>query len=428
MPEIIDVPVRMTPVAAAERIDTIDILRGMALFGILMANMRGFSAPEQVYFNIGELFKGAADQFVQGFVDLFVQGKFITLFAFLFGLGFAVQMTRAEERGKSVSFYPRRLAVLLCFGLLHSWLIWWGDILVGYALTGLVLFFFRKRTQKTVATIGLALFFFPVVMNLGFLIWTRFHGGPPNGGAGADNDAEYHAAIQHAISVYRDGSYIAAVKQRFQDWKSLNAGVPFLVFAYVLPRFLAGLWVWRTGILKNVQEKLPTIRRVWAWALFIGFLADGIPLFVHHFFHPAPTHGPTLRGILLGLCQRISFPALSTFYATSVVLALQSPRWKRLLASFGAVGRTALTNYLMQSLVCTWFFHLTKLYGKVGPAWDLIPTFVLFSIQIPLSVWWLKHYQFGPVEWLWRSLTYGYRPPMRRSPVEIEPAVLGAPA
>src|SRR5882762_9213530 len=121
MSEILDAPVRMTPVAAGERIDTIDILRGLALFGILTANMRGFGAPELVYFNIGELFKGKADQFVQGFVDLFVQGKFITLFAFLFGLGFAVQMTRAEERGKSVSFYPRRLLVLMCFGLLHAW-------------------------------------------------------------------------------------------------------------------------------------------------------------------------------------------------------------------------------------------------------------------------------------------------------------------
>src|SRR6266851_4296347 len=144
-------PDPMTPVAAGERIGLLDILRGLALFGIIAANMRGFSDPAQVYFNIEEMFSGTADKIAQGFIDFFIQGKFITLFAFLFGLGFAIQMSRAEERGKPVKFYPRRLLVLLVFGLIHSWFIWWGDILVGYALTGFVLFLFRKATRKTIA-------------------------------------------------------------------------------------------------------------------------------------------------------------------------------------------------------------------------------------------------------------------------------------
>src|SRR5690242_20560580 len=117
----------MMPTRASERIDVIDILRGMALFGILAANMRGFSAPAQVYFNTDALFKGHLDSIVQEWIYILVQGKFITLFSFLFGLGFAVQMDRARERGKSVGFYPRRLFVLLLFGLIHSWFIWWGD-------------------------------------------------------------------------------------------------------------------------------------------------------------------------------------------------------------------------------------------------------------------------------------------------------------
>src|SRR5437763_3179328 len=104
------------------------------------------------------MFSGTADSVAQGFIDFVVQGKCITLFAFLFGLGFAVQMTRAEERGRSVSFYPRRLLILLCIGLFHAWVIWPGDILVDYAAVGLVLFLFRKRTQKTVAIWGISLF------------------------------------------------------------------------------------------------------------------------------------------------------------------------------------------------------------------------------------------------------------------------------
>ena len=136
--------------AAAERILYIDILRGMALFGILAANMRGFDAPADVYGNIKVLFHGRADMIAQGFIDIFIQGKFVTLFSFLFGLGFAVQLTRAEARGaKFMSFYPRRLAALALFGLIHGLLIWWGDILFTYALAGTLLLLFRKRAQKT---------------------------------------------------------------------------------------------------------------------------------------------------------------------------------------------------------------------------------------------------------------------------------------
>src|SRR5580698_9579925 len=139
------------PITAAERIAYIDILRGMALFGILAANMRGFNAPEAVYGNIRPLFHGRADLIAQGFIDIFIQGKFVTLFSFLFGLGFAVQLSRAEARGaRFLSFYPRRLAALALFGLIHGILIWWGDILLAYSLAGALLLSFRKAPQKVV--------------------------------------------------------------------------------------------------------------------------------------------------------------------------------------------------------------------------------------------------------------------------------------
>src|ERR1700693_2319133 len=142
---------RVGPITSAERILYIDILRGMALFGILAANMRGFNAPADVYGNIKVLFHGTADLIAQGFIDIFIQGKFVTLFSFLFGLGFAVQLTRAEARGaRFMSFYPRRLAALAVFGLIHGILIWWGDILLTYALGGAMLLLFRNRSQKTV--------------------------------------------------------------------------------------------------------------------------------------------------------------------------------------------------------------------------------------------------------------------------------------
>jgi uncharacterized protein len=110
------------------------------------------------------------------------------------------------------------------------------------------------------------------------------------------------------------------------------------------------------------------------------------------------------------------------------MLAVQNPIWKKRLLPFGAVGRMALTNYITQSLVCTWLFRLTHLYGKVGPLWDFVPTIIVYGLQIPLSVWWLSQHQYGPLEWLWRSLTYGKAQPMRRiqNPPEDEFAMAQA--
>jgi uncharacterized protein len=120
------------------------------------------------------------------------------------------------------------------------------------------------------------------------------------------------------------------------------------------------------------------------------------------------------------LVGQIGVPAMAAFYGSSVLLLVLNDRWQARLSPFGALGRMALTNYLVQSIVLHNFFWLTGLYGRVGPAIGLIPTFVLYAAQVKFSVWWLERYQFGPAEWLWRSLTYGSRQPMRRT-VQPEP-------
>jgi len=407
-------PRKASPVAPQERLDVIDILRGMALFGIITANMRGFDAPAEVYFNITRLFTGHADRLAQNFVDMVFQGKFVTLFSFLFGVGFAVQMSRAEQRGTSVSFYPRRLTVLLIMGLIHSWLIWWGDILVGYALMGFVLFLFRKRSQKTVMIWAFALAAADVLMPTGSWIWSHFHPAPlaaasiPNAAAAAARAS----ALQHVISIYRDGSYFAIAKQRFHDWATEN-WPPIYLVTFVFPRFLAGLWVWRTGVFQNLEAHRPLLKKL-CWAgLTLGVLADAWALVVAFVLKP-PGGQMTFLSLTQIYCRDLSLPALACFYACLVMLAVQNPIWKKRLLPFGAVGRMALTNYITQSLVCTWLFRLTHLYGKVGPLWDFVPTIIVYGLQIPLSVWWLSQHQYGPLEWLWRSLTYGKVQPMKR--------------
>jgi uncharacterized protein len=404
----------MEPVSASERIDVIDILRGLALFGILAANMRGFNAPDNVYggYGINRLFPANFEWVAQAFELTVFQGKFITLFSFLFGLGFAVQMTRAQERGRSVSFYPRRLAILLGMGLIHALLIWFGDILFTYAAIGFLLFLFRNAKQKTIARWTLGLFTVPFLLYTGFFI-ASFWGIKPPGGPG--NPAEFQRNLQHAISVFRDGSFVAATQLRWRFFVSEYAGIgSFFLTVFILPRFLAGLWVWRSGLLKNPEPHLPTIKKIAIAGLIIGLVCDVITLGIRFIVKP-PDNTFTVASYVNIMVRDISLPAVAAFYACSVFLLVRNPVWKARLTPFGAVGRMALSNYLLESIVLTWFFRLTHLYGTVGPAMDYVYTIALFSIQVPLSVWWLKHYQFGPVEWVWRSLTYGKLQPMRRS-------------
>ncbi len=155
----------MAPVPAHERIDALDVLRGAALLGILTANMRGFTGPFAAYFDHSLMWTDPVSRAAQGFVDLFVSGKFITLFAFMFGIGFAIQMERAQARGlESIRFYINRLTALLLFGVVHSVFIWWGDILLPYAVMGFGLLLFREKPQATVLRWAITLYVYPTAV------------------------------------------------------------------------------------------------------------------------------------------------------------------------------------------------------------------------------------------------------------------------
>lgn len=394
------------PITSAERILYIDILRGMALFGILAANMRGFNAPASVYGNIKLLFHDRADLIAQAFNDIFIQGKFITLFSFLFGLGFAVQLSRAEARGaKFMSFYPRRLVALLLFGLIHGLLIWWGDILVAYALAGAMLLLFRNRQQKTLLWWAGGIFTLPILVISGFnvaYLLGFYHPtiSKPN-----------MAKIQSVIAIYSHGSVLQILKENLVVWKQ---ELPSDLFAfYALFLFMLGMWVWRSGMIHRLDEYKPVLTRVCAWCIPVGAVLNAFVTFV---YAQPPAAKPTVIGYLANILQYPSAHILSAGYAAGLAVLIQNPVWRKRLTPFAAVGRMALTDYLTQSVLCTLFFYsyTTGLYGRVGPAVDLIPTVVLYGSQVVFSNWWLARYRFGPMEWLWRGMTYGKLPPLRK--------------
>ena len=395
-------PKPAAPVPVEERIQAIDVLRGLALFGILTANMRGFNSPMQAYFNPLLMWKEPADRIAQALVDCFVSGKFITLFAFLFGLGFAVQLTRAETGGgRFAGLFGRRMTGLLLFGLAHSFLIWWGDILLNYAFVGFLLLLFRKRSQKTVLIWATALYWVPVVAMAGLAVAVML-------GAKVPSPPEPTAQIlQETIRVYAEGSYGEVFGKRAAEWRALNSAFPFF-FPRVLSLFLFGFWFWRTGFFQNLAEHVPTVRRAAPWLLLAGAAGNGAATAINEIWRPNPM-GADPMAVLYFLVASAAIPALSAFYACLVILAVGDERWRRRVSVFGYVGRMALTNYLLQSVLCTtlYYSHGFGLYGKVGPLMGVLPTILIYGAQILFSGWWLGQFRYGPCEWLWRAMTYG---------------------
>jgi uncharacterized protein len=402
-------PQPMGPVQSAERIDYIDVLRGLALLGILTANMRAFSAPIQIYGNIKKLFPAPVDLWAQGFVDAFVQGKFVTLFSFLFGIGFAVQLSRAKSRGaKFGSFYPRRLGALFLFGLIHGIVFWAGDILETYAIAGLILFLFRNRSQKAVKRWIFALWAIPALIVTGFYVASFFRTPtPPTRPPGPDM-----TKIQKIIDTYNHGSFTEIIQQNFRGWLDFlpkNASGIFVVLI-----FLVGLYVYRSGVIERLETHRALLRRICAITLPLG-LAINIFMVVSAALWPRqPGTRPTPLSFAINLISIYGVPMLSCGYASGLALLFLRDSWRPFLLKFAAVGRMALTNYLSQTLICLLLYYkFSGLYGRVGPAMGFIPTIAIYSLQVVWSNWWLARYRFGPMEWLWRGMTYGKFPEMR---------------
>ena len=392
------------PVLRQERVEAIDILRGVAILGILIVNMQLFSTPE------GLPVDGTAERLIY----FFAQEKFKALFSFLFGLGLAVQMMRAEARGAHfLPLYARRLCVLFLIGIAHFLLVWDGDILHDYALLGFVLLLFHRSSPKTLLVGAGVLLAIPMLF-YGITTYSSItsHVSPQmKEWITYENGAEDNGTSDDFSDTYARGSYAEMVTLRESELPRDMS--PDTDDAYVLALFLLGLYAGRRRIFHDIPAHLPFIRRVQRWGLVIG-VAGNAAFAVGGSFDPSPTSVTQNVG---RLCLVVAAPALMLFYASTIILVTQRAIWRRRLAPLAAVGRTALSNYLLQSLICTTIFYRygLALFGKVSPSLGVLLTITIFLIQIPLSVWWLRRFQFGPVEWLWRSLTYWQRQPMRVS-------------
>ncbi|MFZ6029839.1 MAG: DUF418 domain-containing protein [Chloroflexota bacterium] len=407
----------LAPTTSTERIQAIDVLRGFALFGILLVNMPLFAWPVQTVITQTHEWGGLPNQLANGFIMLFGESKFFSTFSFLFGFGLFMMMERVEARGgRFVPLYLRRMAILLVFGLVHALCFWVGDILIPYAILGTLLLLFRKAKPKTllvwaVTVLVLMALFYVALSGLVALGSMTPESQQAMEQAFAESEAAYTAAAEQAIRAYQQGTFAEIMAQHRINFNFMTSFTPFIM-PNIFAMFLLGLYAAKRGIFKDIPGHLPLIRRVQVVGLGLGFSGEILVVILSQV---TSLMTPTPLGTLRSVVHVFSGPLLALGYMSTIVLLLQKDTWRTRLAPLSFVGRMALTNYLTQTLIATTIFYNygLGLYAKIGPAVGLLLTVVIYTLQIPISVWWMKRFRFGPMEWLWRSLTYLKWQPMR---------------
>jgi len=401
--------VTLEPVAPSSRIVEVDVVRGFALFGVLLVNVYGFGADSIAW-------DAPADRLTFAITRIFFEWKSWTLFSILFGFGFALQLGRAEARGSRVlPLMLRRLAVLFALGAAHA-LLFDGDILMLYAELGLGLLLARRLPTRLLLAVALGLLLvFPLVR-----LASLGGGSEEPEEIGSVAEAREDLAWDQRTHVYATGSLAEVAADNtsaipadpLEDIATPESGLA--VFAM----FLLGLCIHRSRILEDIPRHAALIARVRTWGLTLGLAAMAAQQVLaaiagYTAFGPqAAGLGSQLAGDLL---VAIGTPALALGYAALLLLAAQTPRGGATLGPLAPVGRLALTVYLVQTLAFTTVFYG---YGfgqafRLGPVAVSAGAVILFVAQVLACVWWSRRFRFGPVEWLWRSATYLRWQPLR---------------
>ena len=404
---------QISPIPKSERLAIIDVLRGLAVAGILVGNMQWFSGYGMMPAELAS--QGPmADRITHFLVHFFVEGKFYSIFSFLFGFGFALQIAKAETRGDlKASLFKRRLFWLLIIGLLHAYLLWAGDILSVYAVMGFVLILFRKKTDESLLKWAFALMVVPIVTYI--LLYAAFAAFAPPDAAASVNAAQ--ADMWNQIATVGQASYVQIVSG--YNLQYVVGRYMGLIFQMRLPKilamFLLGFYAYRKGYFQDLPGNQPFIRHVMIYGLLLGIIGNAIFSSIAGNEAPFP---PSPAGIGGVITYAFGVPALALGIIALVATLWQNNALQKPLALLAPVGRMALTNYLLQTVICVTIFYGYGFgqFGTIGAAKGTLLALTIFLVQIVTSTLWLKAFEFGPMEWIWRQLTYGKRLDLRRQP------------
>jgi len=391
------------PTPPDERIVSLDAIRGVAVLGILVINVRVFAMPEAVLFNptvYGD-FTGA-NYWVWLLGHLFAESKFITLFSALFGASILLFLD-GKDAETGPGLFRRRNVLLLGIGLAHAYLLWYGDVLVAYAVLGFLLVQFRDRSPRLLAAYGLLFMFAPFVSEL----FSAVVQGPS---VIADQWDPAAAALQQEVETYRSG-WVTQLDHRVPTaLERQTSGFLGSTMWRAGGAMFFGMALYRWGVLTGERSSRSYWRLVAGGVVGLAVVGAGV------WYIEASDWAADAALYWLQFNHWGSL-LVAGGYVGAVTLYC---RWRPdgpLTRGLAAVGRMALTNYLLQTLLATTIFygHGLGLFGSLSRVELAGVVLAIWALQVPLSVLWLRYFNYGPVEWRWRMLTYGSKPPLRRS-------------
>jgi len=411
-------PQSSSPVLQNERADILDILRGVALLGVMLDNLFGFSGWGFLTQVQREALPTWPVDAILGFIELsFINGKFYSLFSLLFGIGFSIILIRNEQKGiNPLKILYLRLFILSIIGAGHLLLLWEGDILFLYALIGMLLPLFRKCSDKTLLIWVVVLIASPLLFDAMSVLFQY------KNGYFLENMAK---VIDKRTGIPVDDSfnqYLYSKSDTWQHWRNWQASGFFYRYSYILdsnriPKvlgmFLLGFYAGRKMIHVQLENYVSLFKKVSRWGLIVGipaaiasagfeFLGKGIP---------------NAMGLAHTFFYAISVVPLCLAYTSVVCLHWVNKKGNSPLKFLAPLGRMALTNYLMQTIIGITIYYGVGfgLGGNIGPAYFIPIGLCVYALQIAYSNWWFKHFNYGPMEWIWRQLTYGKKLPILKN-------------
>jgi uncharacterized protein len=414
----------LAPVSSHERESFMDVLRGFAILGIFIANLAGFSWYKEAAHAAGPLLVPELDHKMSFLHHLFIEGKFYSIFSLLFGWGIALQFKRAEAKGiNALPTVRRRLLFMLLFGAIHL-LLWPGDIVFFYALLGFVLLPLRKLSNKAMLITGIILILSPIALYAAKSQWPWLN-----------TPAEFlfktggklDAKLLNASLNTKEG--IAAYLKEASWWEVLKGDISgffyrygYLVFVSRVPKvlgmFLIGYALGRSDFYKNIAQHKKKLYTIIIAGLLIGLPAN-FYLARYMTYYMGDYWMLNTNGLYQTIFYALGVAPLAMAYVAIFMLAYQAMAGKKILGILAPVGKMAFSNYILQTLIGNFVFLGAGLgyLGQVGPFYYTLFGLAVFIVQILLSHLWLRHFHFGPVEWLWRSATYKKWQPMRKNAI-----------
>lgn len=410
----------LEPVQTNERETFMDVLRGFAILGIFIANLgSGFAWYNESAHATGPMLLPALDHKMSFLHHLFIEGKFYSIFSLLFGWGIALQFKRADAKGiNALPTVRRRLLFMLLLGAVHL-LIWPGDIVFFYALLAFILLPLRKLSNKTLVITGSILILSPILLYWAKMTWPvlnypaelLFKTGIKVDGAIMNIQSE-----EEFIKIMKEGSWFDQLKMNISGF---FFRYNYLFFVSRIPKvlgvFLIGYALGRSDFYKNIAQYKKIVYIIIIAGLLIGLPANFYLARYMTYFN-SDYYGLKTKGFYQTIFYALGVVPLAFAYVGLFMLSFQVIAVKKILSVLAPVGKMAFSNYILQSLVGNFVFLGAGLgyMGQIGPFWYTILGVGFFIIQIILSTIWLKYFNYGPLEWLWRSATYKKWQPMRK--------------